>query len=125
MRWEAGRRLESGLAGQSIYTVDDNGSLDANEVARRGLAADAQHRRSYGVELAAEELRWRGHGTYKNKGRERDYFNGNERELKMDLLINVEGNGFGGCVRYLLSVKNIRRKGEVDGNTIYWEYKKG
>ena len=51
--------------------------------------------------------------------------NGNEREIKMDLLINDEGNGYGGYILDLLSVKNIRREGEVDGNTIYWEYKKG
>ena len=43
----------------------------------------------------------------------------------MDLLINDEGNGIGGCILDLLYVKNIRREGEVDGNTIYWEYKKG
>ena len=51
--------------------------------------------------------------------------NGYERGIKRDFLINDEGNGFGGYILDLLSVKNIKREGEVDGNTIYWEYKKG
>ncbi len=93
---------------------------------RRGLAAEARHRRSCGAAVAQHRNKAGDervvNKNYKERVIGREPGNKGEEdntENKTDI-IDVEG-----VLDFAYFYENRRREGELDGNTVYWEYKKG